>query len=225
MFKELHHQRTREASRAFHIVYYIDYIATVWNVNLSKLSRNFFWVLRTTITNCRVSFIDFYSAFPTNFRIEFLPHTKHCHFTGTVLWYYHRAWVTCGKCANRQRDNTCNKQWTQDNDFLILLLSLTYSPLEKIHQRLTNWTAGIRAMNSETPWIQCFNEALSPPSSSSLFKLSDKLSTHWYLFHFLRITNISDLLVSQTKFGKFMIFWAHTAYRSPGPIGFELVVW
>ena len=21
---------------------------------------------------------------------------KHCKFTGTVLWYYHRAWVTCG---------------------------------------------------------------------------------------------------------------------------------
>ena len=20
---------------------------------------------------------------------------KHCNFTGTVLWYYHRAWVTC----------------------------------------------------------------------------------------------------------------------------------
>ena len=36
---------------------------------------------------------------------------------------------------------------------------------------------------------------------------------------------MSDLLVSQTKFGKFnMIVWAHTAYRSPGPIGFELVV-
>ena len=194
-------------------------------MNLSKLSGKFFWVLRTTITNCRVSFIDFYLAFPTNFRIVFLPHTKHCNFTGTVLWYYHRAWVTCGKCANRQRDNTCNKQWTQDNDFLILLLSLTYSSLEKIHQRLTNWTAGIRAMNSETPWIHRFNEALSPPSSSSLFKLSNKLSTHWYSFHFLGIANISDLLVSQTKFGKFMIFWAHTAYRPPGRIGFELIVW
>ena len=21
---------------------------------------------------------------------------KNCNFTGTVLWYYHRAWVTCG---------------------------------------------------------------------------------------------------------------------------------
>ena len=54
MFKELHHQRTQEASRAFHIVYYIDDIATVWNVNLSKLSRNFVLALRTTTTNCRV---------------------------------------------------------------------------------------------------------------------------------------------------------------------------
>ena len=22
---------------------------------------------------------------------------KHCNFTGTVLWYYHRAWVTCSR--------------------------------------------------------------------------------------------------------------------------------
>ena len=173
-----------------------------------------------------MSFIDFYLAFPKNFRIVFLPHTKHCNFTGTVLWYYHRAWV---KCAHRQRDNTCSKQWIQDNDFLILLLSLTYVQFfqKKIHQRLTNWTAGIRAMNSETPWIHDhrFNEALSPPSSSSLLKLSNKLSTYWYSFHFLGIANLSDLLVSQTKFGKFMMFWAHAAYRLPGRIGFELIVW
>ena len=31
---------------------------------------------RTTTTNCRVSFIDFYLVFPTNFRIVFLPHTN-----------------------------------------------------------------------------------------------------------------------------------------------------
>ena len=151
----------------------------VWRVNLSKLSRNFFWVLRTTITNCRVSFIDFYLAFPTNFRIIFLPHTKHCNFTGTVLWYYHRAWVTCGKCANRQIDNTCSKQWTQDNDFLILLLSLTYSSLEKKFTSV--WQIerhGIRAMNSETRWIHRFNETFSPPSSSSLLKLSNKPCQH-----------------------------------------------
>ena len=28
----------------------------------------------TTITNCRISFIDLYLVFPTNFRIVFLPH-------------------------------------------------------------------------------------------------------------------------------------------------------
>ena len=33
-------------------------------------------VLRTTTTNCRVSFIDLYLVFPRNFRIVFLPHTN-----------------------------------------------------------------------------------------------------------------------------------------------------
>ena len=32
--------------------------------------------LRLSIKNCRVTFIDFYSVFPTNFRIVFLPHTN-----------------------------------------------------------------------------------------------------------------------------------------------------
>ena len=32
------------------------------------------WVLTTSTTNCRVSFIDVYLVFPTNFKIVFLPH-------------------------------------------------------------------------------------------------------------------------------------------------------
>ena len=40
------------------------------------MKLNFVWALRTTTTNCRVSFIYFYSVFPTNFRIVFLPHTN-----------------------------------------------------------------------------------------------------------------------------------------------------
>ena len=32
--------------------------------------------LRTTTTNCRVSFIDLYLVFPRNFRMIFLPHTN-----------------------------------------------------------------------------------------------------------------------------------------------------
>ena len=52
--------------------YLVSYI--VWRVNLRKLSRKFVWALRTTTTNCRVSFIDLYSVFPTNFRIVFLLH-------------------------------------------------------------------------------------------------------------------------------------------------------
>ena len=50
------------------------YIIIVYRVNLNKLSRNFVGAVRTTTTNCRVSFIDFYLVFPTNFRIVFLPH-------------------------------------------------------------------------------------------------------------------------------------------------------
>ena len=52
------------------------YIIIVYRVNLNKLSRNFVGALRTTTTNCRVSFIDLYSVFSRNFRIAFLPHTK-----------------------------------------------------------------------------------------------------------------------------------------------------
>ena len=42
--------------------------------------------------NYRISFIDLYLVFPRNFRIVIFPHT-----TRTVLWYYHRAWVTCAE--------------------------------------------------------------------------------------------------------------------------------
>ena len=38
--------------------------------------RNFVRALRTTVTNCRVSFIDLYLVFPRNFRIIFLPNTN-----------------------------------------------------------------------------------------------------------------------------------------------------
>ena len=48
----------------------------VYEVNLNELSRNFVGALRTTTTNCRVSFIDLYLVFPRNFRIVFLHHTN-----------------------------------------------------------------------------------------------------------------------------------------------------
>ena len=51
-------------------------IIIVYRVNLNKLPRNLVVVLRTTTTNCRVSFIDLYLVFPRNFRIVFLPHTN-----------------------------------------------------------------------------------------------------------------------------------------------------
>ena len=49
----------------------ILYVIIVYRVNLNKLSRNFVGAIRTTTTNCRVSFIDLYLVFPTNFRIVF----------------------------------------------------------------------------------------------------------------------------------------------------------
>ena len=52
------------------------YIITVYRVNLNKLSRKFAGELRTTTTNCRVSFIDLYLVLLRNFRIVFLPHTN-----------------------------------------------------------------------------------------------------------------------------------------------------
>ena len=52
------------------------YIIIVYTVNLNKLSRNLVGALRTTTTNCGVSFVDLYLVFPRNFRIVFLPHTN-----------------------------------------------------------------------------------------------------------------------------------------------------
>ena len=74
-------------SRASYLVYYI-----VWRVNFSKLSREvrkFVWALRTTITNCRVSFINLYLVFPKNFRIVFLPHAS------TVILLEPYCGITC----------------------------------------------------------------------------------------------------------------------------------
>ena len=62
--------------RKWHLVYPTLYIIIVYRVNLNKLSRNFVGALRTTTTNCRVSFTDLYLVFPRNFRIVFLPHTN-----------------------------------------------------------------------------------------------------------------------------------------------------
>ena len=62
--------------RRWHLVSPTLYIIIVYRVNLNKLSRNFVGAIRTTTTNCRVSFIDLYLLFPTNFRIVFLPHTN-----------------------------------------------------------------------------------------------------------------------------------------------------
>ena len=52
------------------------YIIIVYRVNLNKLSQNFIGATRTTTIDSRVSFIDLYLVFPTNFRIVFLPHTN-----------------------------------------------------------------------------------------------------------------------------------------------------
>ena len=82
--------------RRWHIVSLTLYIIIVYRVNLNKLSRKSVGALRITTTDCRVSFIDLYLVFPTKFRIVFLPPHKDCNFTGTVLWYYNRTWVTCG---------------------------------------------------------------------------------------------------------------------------------
>ena len=52
------------------------------------LYREWIWAnyheTRTTTSNSRVSFTDFYLVFPTNFKIVFLPHKKHCNLNGFV---------------------------------------------------------------------------------------------------------------------------------------------
>ena len=62
--------------RKWHLVSPSLYIIIVYRENLNKLSRYFVGALRTTTTNCRVSFIDLYLVLPRNFRIVFLPHTN-----------------------------------------------------------------------------------------------------------------------------------------------------
>ena len=62
--------------RRWHLLSPTLYIIIVYRVNLNKLSRNFVGVIRTTPTDCRVSFIDFSLVFPSNFKIIFLPHTN-----------------------------------------------------------------------------------------------------------------------------------------------------
>ena len=66
----------RACRRKWHLVSPTLYIIIVYRVNLNKLSRNFVGALRTTTTNCRVSFIDLYLVFRRNFRIVFLPHSN-----------------------------------------------------------------------------------------------------------------------------------------------------
>ena len=62
----------RACRRKWHLVFPTLYIIIVDRVNLNKLSRNFVGAIRTTTTNCRVSFIGLY----LDFRIVFLPHTN-----------------------------------------------------------------------------------------------------------------------------------------------------
>ena len=58
------------------LVSYLVYYNWIYRVNLNKLSQNFIGATRTTTIDYRVSFIDLYLVFPTNFRIVFLPHTN-----------------------------------------------------------------------------------------------------------------------------------------------------
>ena len=71
--------------RRWHLLFPTLYIIIAYRVNLNKLSQNSVGAIRTTTTNCRVSFIDLYLVFPRNFKIVFLPYKN----------YYHRAWVAC----------------------------------------------------------------------------------------------------------------------------------
>ena len=55
--------------------------------------------IKTTTANWRVSFMDLYLVFPTNFRTVFLPLTNTAILLERWLWYYHKAWVTTVTCV------------------------------------------------------------------------------------------------------------------------------
>ena len=66
----------RACRRRRHLLSRTLYIINVYRLNFNKLSRNFVEAIRTTTSNCRVNFINLYSAFAINFSIVFLPHTN-----------------------------------------------------------------------------------------------------------------------------------------------------
>ena len=135
------------ASRVFYLVYYncikseFEQIITQlrWsNKDNSKwLQGKFHWLLLSISYKC------------------FTPY-KHCNFTRTVLWYYHRAWVACG--AKRRKSllqghwmltfSSCVMQYTkrfiQKSHLLTLLNSIhkqLYAIFYHILRELTtcNW--------------------------------------------------------------------------------------
>ena len=66
----------RACRRRRHLLSRTLYIINVYRLNFDKLSRNFVEAIRTTTSNCRVSFINLYLVFAINFWIVFLPHTN-----------------------------------------------------------------------------------------------------------------------------------------------------
>ena len=148
-------------------------------MNLNKSSRNFVGALRTTRTNSRVSFIDLYWVFPRNFRILLLPH-KNTVIFGTVLWYYHRAWVTCG--VNR-------KSVTRLSHVSILSrILIRFSRLLSARNRLIGIETGLSYLIFLISFIAC--RTCSPyiarvsrsKSASQCWREKRKKKKNWLLF-------------------------------------------
>ena len=68
--------RRRWHLRVSYLVYYYCIQSEFEQITANYHEKTFVGAIRTTTTNCRVSFIDLYLVFPRNFRMVFLPHTN-----------------------------------------------------------------------------------------------------------------------------------------------------
>ena len=90
------------------------YINIVYRVNLNKLLQimtKLRWSNKDNNNKLQSKF--HWSLFSISYKFldrSFTPY-KHCNFTGTALWYYHRAWVTCGSTQNLKQPKLAKIAW------------------------------------------------------------------------------------------------------------------
>ena len=112
-------------------------------------------------------FIDLYLVFPRNFRMVFLPHTNTVILLGTVLWYYHRAWVTCGSPLNKAQ--------------LLHQVSISKGSRDKLH--LTLAEASVIPQTEESPTPSLILSLLEEYLSADQLKVTESSAVALAVFN------------------------------------------